>query len=1824
MIKRWNWRQWVRQVWTSRPRRRLASRETAVQALESRALLAAFGSGNVVVYRVGTGSGGLVNTGNAVFLDEYSPSGTLIQSVSLPATDPDGAGPQRALVSSGVATSEGGLSRSADGRYLLVPGYAGLSTSGSLASSNPSTVNRVVGRVDSSGTIDTSTYFTDGGSNNIRSAASTDGTALWVGTAGGGVRSLGFANAGTSTAISTLTNIRTVQISGQQLYASSQSGSSRVGTVGSGLPTTGGQSFTNLPGFPTDSSSSPYGFFLADLSASVPGDDTLYVSDDSAFALRKYSLAGGSWTLNGTIGASTDQYRGLTGMASGSAVTLFATRKGGSGSTGGGELVRLVDSSGYNGGFSGTPTLLATAPSNTAFRGVALAPVSAVSAPDLSLGLIAPPTATSGASFGYSLTLANPGTAAASGVIATVPLPVGLTFESVTGAGGFTGSFDENSRVVTFSGGTLNAGGSVTLTISVTPTAAGHYTVAAGSAVVDPANSVAESNETNNTNGAAVVVVVSDPTTNTPPTIVADTATTTPFLSVTAAGPATVAGVLNDPTDPARTLGINFTVGDAETSAGSLSVTAASSNLAVVPAANLAWSGSGASRTLKIQPAAVGYSTLTVTVSDGLASRSYTIEYAASAASATPKSTHFPSGASDASTAIAIDAQYALVGDDEDQVLRLYRRDQSGLPVAQFDFTSSLGLTDLSGGVPREVDLEAATRVGSTIYWLGSHSNAANGNSRPNRSRVFATSVSGSGAGTTLAYLGRYDHLKSDLLAWDAGNGHGLGANYYGLTASAAAGVIPETEGGGGFNIEGLSMAPDGTTAYLAFRAPLATPTARQRALIVPVTNWSALLSPSGGTAGSALLGAPIELDLGGRGIREIQSNGSQYVIIAGPAGGTGSFQLFTWSGLASAAPVARAEITGLVPEGIVQVPSGTLTSSTTLQLVSDLGDTVFYGDSVIGKDLVDNLQKFRIDTVALGTPTLKISQIQGASHTSAWVGQSVSNVTGIVTVRRSNGFYLQDPNPDGNDATSEAIFVFTSSAPTVSVGQQVRLSGTVTDFRPGGANSGNLTTTQISSPVIEVLSSGNALPSAIVIGAAGRSAPMEIIDNDGLVVFDPNQDGIDFYESLEGMRVEVRNAVATGPTNNFGEISVIPDGGANASVRTTRGGIIVRPGDFNPERILLDDALVPLPDVHTGANLGTVVGVLDYSFGNFKLLATATPIATGGVSRETTSLVGAVDALTVAAFNTENLDPGDGTAQFNALAQIVVGHLLSPDILSIEEVQDNNGATNNSIVDANTTFQLLITAIQAAGGPAYEYRQINPVDDQDGGEPGGNIRVGFLFNPARVSFVDRPGGTSTGATSVLNVSGRPTLSASPGRLDPTNAAFNSSRKPLVGEFTFQGEPLFVVANHWNSKGGDSPLFGQTQPPVLTSEVQRNQQAQIVQSFVNSVLAVDSGARIVVAGDLNDFYFSNPLRIVTGEKDLVAGSVVDSGRAPVLTSLVATLPAAERYTYVFDGNSQDLDHLLASNRLVAEGFALDVVHVNSEFHDQVSDHDPLVARFVFQFAPANLNLVGTSVLENSSVGATVGVVSASDLNVGDTLTFTLPDSAGGRFALATDGGVTRLVVNGALDYEAAATRTIVVRATDSTGRFTDQSFVISVLNQVYEPTTFDVQRGQMQRSFVRYADLSFQDTTASSLAQLVTGGRVQLSYLGFEGTGNTLVSLAGRLSAVMVSGATGKLALDMGSQGIGGNRNSSTGDGYYRLRVDLDGDGSFETTRTFFRLLGDLNGDRAVNTADRNLLSSLGGVYNPERDVNGDGVVDSRDRLLIRNGILLPSLTIDD
>jgi predicted extracellular nuclease len=648
--------------------------------------------------------------------------------------------------------------------------------------------------------------------------------------------------------------------------------------------------------------------------------------------------------------------------------------------------------------------------------------------------------------------------------------------------------------------------------------------------------------------------------------------------------------------------------------------------------------------------------------------------------------------------------------------------------------------------------------------------------------------------------------------------------------------------------------------------------------------------------------------------------------------------------------------------------------------------------------------------------PSARIHDIQGAAHRSPLEGQTVTNVPGIVTAIASNGFYLQDPNPDNDDRTSEGIFVFTSSRPTLAIGDYVQVSGKVSEFRPGN-NANNLTTTEIVTPTINKISSGNTLPAAIRLGNGGRTIPTSVIENDATNVetsgtFDPAQDGIDFYESLEGMRVQINNPVATSPTNNFGEVWVLADNGTNATSKTARGGSLITSTDFNPERIQIDDNLFSggTPKVSVGAQLGTIVGVVDYNFNNYEVLPTVAPtvITPSSLTKEVTTLTAAPNQLTVATFNVENLDPKDGSPKFNSLADRIVNNLKSPDILSVEEIQDSNGPTNDSVVDASVTYQTLIDAIAAAGGPTYQYRQIDPVDDQDGGEPGGNIRVGFLFNPNRVQFVDRSGGGSTTNTTVSDVNGIPQLSASPGRIVDTNPGetdtfpgddFASSRKPLVGEFTFNGESVFVVANHFNSKGGDQPLYGPNQPPTLTSENQRIQQAIQVKNFVQSLLAIDPNANIVVAGDLNDFEFSNPLNIL---------------KSAGLNDLIETLPANERYTYNFEGNAQTLDHILASNNLLNNLNGFDVVHINSEFYDQVSDHDPSVARFRFNSAPVNTVPGTQTATQDSSLvfsAAQGNAISIFDADAGSGLEQAQLSVTSGFLTLSTTNGLTVLSGN---------------------------------------------------------------------------------------------------------------------------------------------------------------------------------------------------------------------
>ncbi|MDH6698384.1 endonuclease/exonuclease/phosphatase family protein [Streptomyces sp. MAA16] len=580
--------------------------------------------------------------------------------------------------------------------------------------------------------------------------------------------------------------------------------------------------------------------------------------------------------------------------------------------------------------------------------------------------------------------------------------------------------------------------------------------------------------------------------------------------------------------------------------------------------------------------------------------------------------------------------------------------------------------------------------------------------------------------------------------------------------------------------------------------------------------------------------------------------------------------------------------------------------------------------------------------TPAAHADTVRIHDLQGTTRISPYAGRTVADVPGIVTGVRSRGsakgFWYQDPVPDGNPATSEGVFVFTGSVPQVAVGDSVTVSGTVSEYVPGGTSSGNQSLTEITGPAVTTVSTGNEVPAPAVVDArsvpsrytpAGDSAAHGSING---LTLRPSTYALDRYESLEGMNVQVRDVRVITASDPYAELWVTVKPSEN---RGARGGSVY--GSYtaqNTGRLQIQSlgAGADFPVADVGDTLkGATTGPLDFNaYGGYTLVANELgTLGSGGLERETTKRQAPAE-LAVATYNVENLDPGDTT--FEAHAAAIVGNLRSPDVVSLEEIQDNDGPADDGVVAADVTVGRLVDAIVAAGGPRYDWRSIDPVDDRDGGEPGGNIRQVFLFDPRRVSFTDRAGGDATTPVGVTAARGKARLTVSPGRIAPADAAWTNSRKPLVGEFVFRGRTVFVIANHLNSKGGDQGLTSQYQPPTRGSEVQRHAQATLVNSFTRSVLAAQKDADVIALGDLNDFEFSRTTTAFEG--------------GGALWSAIKSLPSNERYTYDYQGNQQVLDQILISPSIRRDrAFAYDSVHINAEFHDQISDHDPQVLRF---------------------------------------------------------------------------------------------------------------------------------------------------------------------------------------------------------------------------------------------------------------------------------------
>ena len=344
--------------------------------------ITAFTAGDVVVYRVGDGSAALTNAGTAVFLDEYNPTtGTLDGSMALSTI-------ATPLVASGTATSEGLINLSGNGQYLLATGYdatvgttnAGASITGT-ATTGTGAVPREVATISGTGVV-VQTTTTGYSANNIRSAASQDGVSIYTSGANTGILNVtsGAVNTAGTNLYSTVPNDRAVSVYNGQLYFSTGSGTAlRIATLGTGLPTTTGQTATQIPGIAVSSTvgtpvDAPYQFAAVTLTLGSTTTDTIYVADNGSGLVEKYtgSLATG-FTLKGTV--ALGGVTGLTAEAVAGGELLVLTTPGttGTGATTAG-LYTLLDTSGAGGTLTGTATLLDASATNEAFRGDAFAP----------------------------------------------------------------------------------------------------------------------------------------------------------------------------------------------------------------------------------------------------------------------------------------------------------------------------------------------------------------------------------------------------------------------------------------------------------------------------------------------------------------------------------------------------------------------------------------------------------------------------------------------------------------------------------------------------------------------------------------------------------------------------------------------------------------------------------------------------------------------------------------------------------------------------------------------------------------------------------------------------------------------------------------------------------------------------------------------------------------------------------------------------------------------------------------------------------------------------------------------------------------------------------------------------------------------------------------------------------------------------------------------------------------------------------------------------------------------------------------------------------
>ncbi|KAI1153565.1 Endonuclease/exonuclease/phosphatase [Nemania diffusa] len=594
------------------------------------------------------------------------------------------------------------------------------------------------------------------------------------------------------------------------------------------------------------------------------------------------------------------------------------------------------------------------------------------------------------------------------------------------------------------------------------------------------------------------------------------------------------------------------------------------------------------------------------------------------------------------------------------------------------------------------------------------------------------------------------------------------------------------------------------------------------------------------------------------------------------------------------------------------------------------------------------------------------IGEINGYRFLSPYAGQSVTNVTGVVTAKGPSGIWLRSLQTTPDERVSDGIYVYGSALAknaSIATGDVIVLNGEVSEYR---SSVDYLPMTEIAYPVVIAVLEHNHTFAPIELGTQ-RSPPTKLLssldsgdvfgvpNNQSLVsvvnpILQPKKYGLDFWESLLGEYVTIKSPHAVGRPNQYAETWVV--GTWATTGNNARGGLTVSPKDGNPEAILITtplDGTKNSEDGKMGDRFEDITGVVTQAFGFYQIqpLTKLTVISSRepAVSGATTLISdGTCSGITVGGYNIENFAPTD-KAHVTAVATHIVNYLQAPDLLAVQEIQDNDGETDDGVVDSSLTLSTLASAIATLsnGTVAYNFTYINPIDGQNGGAPGGNIRNAYLYRPEVLQLQGGSSAVIGDSVTANEVLAGPTLKYNPGLIDPTNAAWTDSRKPLAAAWELvggtgakkgKGKTLFTVNVHFTSKGGSTSLHGDARPPVNGGVEQRIAQGQTAGAFVAAILARDPDARVLAVGDFNEYAFAAPVRAfaeASGLDDL---------------DEVTKIPATERYSYIYDMNTQELDHIFVSKKL-GKGARLEHLHVNTwlTYDDITSDHDPSVAKF---------------------------------------------------------------------------------------------------------------------------------------------------------------------------------------------------------------------------------------------------------------------------------------